>query len=101
MKLFLQGHGLLQEILDAQTEKYFFPLISEELFLESQKIASVLRLEGKKVSLGLSEKKLAKALKYADKNKYSHMVIFGEDEKTKGEFVVKNLRNGEERREVL
>lgn len=35
-------------------------------------------------------------MKYADKNNYSHIVIFGEDEKEKGEFIVKNLKTGEE-----
>jgi len=31
------------------------------------------------------------------KNNYTHVVIFGEDEKQKGEFVVKNLKTGEEK----
>jgi len=35
------------------------------------------------------------------KNNYTHVVIFGEDEKNAGNFVVKDLRSGEERREVL
>ena len=97
MKLFLEGHGLLGKIQNTHSEKYYLPLLDDTFFLEIQQIASVLRLEWKKVQLGLSPKKLPKAFKYADKNHYSHIVIFGEDEKTKWEFVVKDLRDGEEK----
>ncbi|MCH8518659.1 histidine--tRNA ligase [Candidatus Gracilibacteria bacterium] len=101
MKLFLEGHGLLEAIKNAHTEKYYFPLFSNNLFGESQKISQVLRLEGKRVNLGLAEKKLPKALKYALKNNYSHIVIFGEEEQKKGEFIVKDLRSGEEKKIAL
>lgn len=51
MKLFLEGHGLLEELKNTHSEKYYFPLLASELFTESQQIASVLRLEGKNVNL--------------------------------------------------
>lgn len=100
-KLFLGWHGLLKEVQDHHEEKYYIPLLDETLFLDIQRITGVLRLEWKKVNIGLSSKKLQKALKYADKNNYSHMVIFGENEKERGEFIVKNLKTGEEKRSKL
>jgi len=35
------------------------------------------------------------------KNNYTYVVIFGEDEKQAGNFIIKDLRTGEERREAL
>jgi len=100
-KLFLEWHGLLDAIKHTHSEKYYFPLLSERLFLDAQKITQVLRLSWKSVHLWLSEKKLPKALKYAVKNNYTYVVIFGEDEKQAGNFIIKDLRTGEERREAL
>lgn len=101
MKLFLEGHGLLEEIQNSVTEKYYFPLLDESLFTEIQKISSILRLEGKDVNVWLSSKKLPKAIKYADKNNYSHIIIFWQQEKEAWEYVIKNLKNGEEERVYL
>lgn len=101
MKLFLEGHGLIQGIQDNTQEKYFLPLIDETLFADIQTLANIMRKQGKSVLLGLSPKKLGKAIQSADKAGFSHVIIYGEDEKEAGNFVVKDLRNGEERREVL
>lgn len=98
MKLFLEWHGLLESIKNTHWEKYYIPLLLESLFLDTQKITKVLRWDWKRVNLGLSEKKLPKALKYAVKNNYSHLVIFWRDEKEKWEFIVKDLRTWEEKR---
>jgi histidyl-tRNA synthetase len=97
MKLFLEGHGLLEAIQNKKEEKYFIPLLKESLFGDMQHIAKKLRHEGKKVLVGLSEKKLGKALQSASKGWFSYVVIYGQDEKTREEFVVKNLSSGEER----
>ena len=96
MKLFLEGHGLLEDIVNTFTPKYYLPLLDWVSFIELQKIASILRLEWKDVNLWLSEKKLPKAIKYADKNKYSHVVILGQQEIKAGEYIVKDLKSGEE-----
>lgn len=96
MKLFLEGHGMLEAILSDNTDRYYFPLLEESYFSQNQMIAGTLRMEGKNVNLGLSPKKLAKALKYADKNNYSHVVVLGERELEAGEFTIKNLKTGEE-----
>lgn len=96
MKLFLEGHGLLEQIQNAYTPKYYLPLLDGASFTEIQKIANILRLEGKEVNVWLSGKKLQKAIKYADKNNYSHIVILGEQELKQSMYLVKNLKTGEE-----
>ena len=101
MKLFLEGHGLIQDIQDNTQEKYFLPLLDETLFGDIQTLARILRKQGKNILLGLSPKKLGKAIQSADKAGFSHIIIYGENEKKAGNFVVKDLRSGEERREVL
>ncbi len=101
MKLFLEGHGLLEKIQNMQSEKYYLPLLDGVEFTEIAKIANILRLEWKHVNLGLSLKKLPKALKYANKNHYTHVVIFGEQEQERGEYILKDLRTGEEESVVL
>lgn len=101
MKLFLEGHGLIKEIEANTQEKYFLPLLDETLFADIQTLANILRKQGKNVLLGLSPKKLGKAIQSADKAGFSHVIIYAEDEKKAGNFVVKDLCSGEERREVL
>jgi len=96
MKLFLEGHELLSDIKNTYSERYYFPLLEWVEFVQIQKVASILRLEGKDVNLWLSEKKLPKAIKYADKNNYSHIVILWQQELESWEYVVKNLKTGEE-----
>jgi histidyl-tRNA synthetase len=51
MKLFLEGHGLLEQIQNAYTPKYYLPLLDGASFTEIQKIANILRLEGKEVNV--------------------------------------------------
>lgn len=101
MKLFLEGHNLLEKIQNSQEERYYFPLFDESLFLGSQKLTQSLRASWKSVNLGLAPKKFAKALKYADKHKYSHLVIFGEEEQQKWVYVLKDLQTGEEKSNSL
>lgn len=96
MKLFLEWHGLLEEIQNTHAPKYYLPLLDSIEFTSLQKIASILRLEGKDVNLWLSVKKLPKAIKYADKNNYSHIVIYSEQEREAWKYIVKNLKNWEE-----
>jgi histidyl-tRNA synthetase len=96
MKLFLEGHWLLEEIQNTYTPKYYLPLLDWVDFTELQGLANILRLEWKNVNLWLSSKKLPKAIKYADKNNYSHIVILGEEELKNKNYIIKNLKTGEE-----
>ncbi len=101
MKLFLEWHGLLGVIKNTHWEKYYFPLLAKDLYTDCLEISQVLRLSWKSVNLWLSEKKLAKALKYATKNNYSHIIIYDEEEQKKWEFIIKDLASWEERKEIL
>jgi histidyl-tRNA synthetase len=94
MRIFLEGHNLLETLQDTHAEKYYFPLLEWVSFEDIQKVASRLRHEGKNVELGLSEKKLWKAIKYADKNKCSHIVVLGQEESKRNSYTMKNLQTG-------
>lgn len=96
MRIFLEGHNLLETLQDTHAEKYYFPLLEWVSFEDIQKVASRLRHEGKNVELGLSEKKLWKAIKYADKNKCSHIVVLGQEESKRNSYTMKNLQTGKE-----
>ncbi len=67
MKLFLEGHGMLEDIVNMQEEIYYIPLLDEAYFTDIQNIAQSLRSQGKNVLTALSTKKLGKALNYANK----------------------------------
>jgi histidyl-tRNA synthetase len=95
-KLFLEGHGLLKDIQNSYSEKYYFPLLDSVEFYDCSKIANILRLEWRQVNLWLSVKKLPKAIKYADKNNYSHIIILGQQEFENNSYTIKNLKTGEE-----
>ncbi len=97
MKLFLEGHNLLKKLVDTQEEKYYFPLLEGVLFSDVQSLASCLRQQWKNIELWLSKKKLAKAMKYADKHHFSHVVIFGEEECQKSCYKIKHLQSGDEK----
>ena len=98
MKLFLEWHNLLQSIIEKQEKKYYFPLLNQELFSETQKLAQKLRWEWKNILLWLSPKKLPKALKFAEKKWISHVVIYWEEEKQAWEYIVEDLETrGQER----
>lgn len=97
MKIFLEWYWLLESIKNTFTPKYYFPLVSNAYFSDIQKIAHELRLSWKRVHLWLSEKKLQKALRYALKNNYSHIVIYAENEKENWQYIIKNLKTEEEK----
>jgi len=98
MKLFLEGHNLLEGIQNIHPQKYYLPLLEWVEFSDLQKLASILRIEWKGVNTWLSEKKLQKAVKYAGKNNYSHLVILGQQERKDSQYIVKDLKSGEEKK---
>lgn len=98
MKLFLEGHGMLDDIISKKEELYYIPLLNDDYFSDIQFISQNLRAEGKNVLTALSKKKLNKAIQYANKKEFSHIVILWEDEKLAGEYIVKKLKTGEEER---
>lgn len=96
MKLFLEGHGMLDDIISQKEELYYIPLLNDEYFSDIQSISQKLRAEGKDVLTALSKKKLNKAIQYANRKEFSHIVILWEQELENWEYTVKNLKTGEE-----
>ena len=95
MRIFLEHWWILKN-LQKQKDTYFLPLLDENLFLETQILAKKLRSEWKNILLGLSVKKLVKALKFAEKNNIENIIIFWEQEAENNEFIIKNLTTSKE-----
>lgn len=101
MKIFLEGHGLLDEVVSRKEEIIFIPLLDEIYFLDIQKIAAQLRSKNKKVVVALSPRKFGKSIGAAKKKWYSHVVIFGENEKDNNEYILENLVTGDQEKVSL
>ena len=76
-------------------EVYFIPVgISEREYLP---IVKKLRDYGLKLDYDMLNRGISKNLEYADKNKISYCIIFGEKEKKEGKLKLKNMSNREEK----
>lgn len=95
-KLFLESWGLLDIEAISKEEICYIPLLDEELALETNKLASSLRSQGKNVLAGLEPQKLGKALDFANKKKIDELIIFGSSEYEKDSYKIKNMKSGEE-----
>jgi histidyl-tRNA synthetase len=100
----------LERILVVMTEREMFPAASikapadlmvtvwnEEAFKDSIAVASELRSQGLRVDLYPEADKLGKQFKYASAREIPVVVIFGDDERARGELAIKDLRSGEQR----
>ncbi len=97
-KIFLENWGLIDKILEkTKLEKYFFPILSNNIFLESKKLEKELRKQGKNIEMGLEEQNIRKALDYANKKNFQKFIILGEDEIKKGIYKIKDMETGEEK----
>lgn len=98
MKLFLESRDLLEKIIKkTNIRKLYIPILESSLQNDALNIASILRKQGRNVICGLEIQKLWKAFQYADKQAYNFVVIFGEQEKEKWVYRVKDLKTGKER----
>jgi histidyl-tRNA synthetase len=77
------------ELFIGVTDRKFIPYALET--------AQTLREKGLRVAVDYSARKIGDQIKTADKNKISHVLILGENEKNTGELKIKNLGSGEER----
>ena len=100
----------LERIIVVMTEREMFPdeLVSspadvmvtvwnEESIADSIKLATELRHEGLRVDLYPEADKMGKQFKYASARGIPFVAISGEDERTKGEVAIKDMRSGEQR----
>lgn len=94
-RLFLESWNLLKNIV--RTDKsYYLPLLSDSLYLDTQKLAQKLRKTGYQIFIGLEEQKLTKALEFANKKNFDYVIILGDSEKEAGIYKIKDMKNGQE-----
>lgn len=97
-KLFLESRWLIDPILNkTQIEKIYIPVLEDSLQDEVFKLAMNFRNYWKNVITGLETQKMIKAIQYADKQDYKFILIFGEEEKEKWIYKVKNLKSWKEK----
>lgn len=95
-RLFLESWGLLEKIAAAQPERYYLPLLESDLTDGTDRLARVLRGQGKEVVSGLEEQKVGKALEFANKKGIGKVVIYGSDEAASGVYKIKDMASGRE-----
>jgi histidyl-tRNA synthetase len=99
----------LERIIVVMTEREMFPaelvsspadvmvsIWSEESIADSVKLAEELRRERLRVDLYPQADKLAKQFKYASGRGIPVVAVLGDDERTRGEVAIKNMRTGEQ-----
>lgn len=94
-KLFLETWDLLAKT-NKQESLIYFPLISAELLVDTQRLASQLRRSGKQILLSFEPQRISKALDSANKLNCDQVIILGIDEKEKGIYKIKDLKTGQE-----
>lgn len=90
---YLNTYNLLPE-LNTET-KIFVPLLDEKLYKETSDLVTYLRSMGINTQMQLTEAKLAKQLKYADRKNIPWVAILGEEEVNKGVVQLKDMQKKE------
>lgn len=94
MKDFLDTHGLLPK---RRTNTNLVVIPTEANFnLEGEKAATAFRRAGLNVLVDISTRKLGKKISAADESGAGYIIVVGEDEVARGEYVLKNLADGTE-----
>ena len=94
MRDFLESHGLLPQ-RKAGAQVIVIPT-EDSLNIEAEKAAMRLRETGISAMVDISTKKLGKKISGADHSGAGYVMIVGEDEVARGEYVIKNLADGTE-----
>ncbi len=95
-KLFLESWQLLDKVANQKQDLIYFPLISAELLIDVQRLASQLRRSGKQVLQSFEPQRISKALESANKLNCNQVIILGIEEKDKGLYKIKDLESGQE-----
>ncbi len=80
-----------KKIAEKEKIKFFIIPLDQKLWKEAIKIAMKIR-EKYQCEIDLMRRKLKKALSYASSMGYSYVIIIGEEEISKGEVVVKDMK---------
>jgi histidyl-tRNA synthetase len=94
MRLFLEVRGLLPAY--APPTKLYIATPSPELSYQIQTFAGELRRAGVNVAVDFGERKLGDQIKAASKHKIPWLMVVGQNELERGEFVVRRLETGHE-----
>ena len=94
-RLFLKNWDLIPGHL-IENQNVFFPLIDQNLFAEIYRISMELREAGIMIEQGIDIQTLKQALTYANKKKFSHIIILGSDEMNQGIIGLRNMQSGEQ-----
>lgn len=92
-ELFLQVHGLLPK-LSSLTSLYIATL--GDVSKEANKLANELRLKGLNIELDISNRKIDKQIKTADKKGINTVLFIGEEEVKNNKYKLKNIDSGRE-----
>jgi histidyl-tRNA synthetase len=95
---FLESHKLLP---DLQTETDLYIVLVGDIQAVAQKSIAELRAGGLNVAVDLSDRKIDKQIKTADKKGIHYIVTIGEQELASGQYPLKNLLTGEEEKHSL
>jgi histidyl-tRNA synthetase len=100
----------LERILVVMSERQMFPthlasspadvmvaIWNEESIADSVALAKDLRIAGLRVDLYPEADKVGKQFKYASSRGIAFVAIIGDEEKSRGEVAIKNLRSGEQK----
>lgn len=99
-RLFLEEYNLFKDTM-TKFSTYYLPLLNEAYSNKMLEIAATLRKsESNIVKVGLDVQKMGKALETANKISADYTVILGEDEMSKGVYVLKDMKSGEQK-EIL
>lgn len=90
---YMKTYNLVPDI-KTETDIYI-TLLNKDLYLETNKLSQYLREQGLKVQTQLTEEKLGKQFKYADKKGFKWVAILGEEEIDKDVVQLKNMQTGE------
>lgn len=94
LRIFLETRGLIPPYVPPT--KLYIATPSPELSYQVQAFAGELRRAGVNVAVDFGEKKLGDQIKAASKHRIPWCMVVGEDELSRGEFVVRNLETGHE-----
>lgn len=94
MRDFLETHGLLPA-KKAGAQVIIIPT-EEQFNIDAEKVAMKLRGVGVATLVDISTKKLGKKVAAADHSGAGYILVVGEDEVSRGEYVLKNLADGTE-----
>lgn len=95
ISIFLDNWNLWPNF-DDNKQNYFLPILSDEYFIQTMELAQKLRQEGKILETGVTISDIPKSLSYANKRKIEFVVIYGENEIKNGEYIIKNMKTGEQ-----